>query len=139
MFSALQKKRLAHYLLAILIMSRDITVYVPDHFWDEFVKHRDKLARVTKLSTEEIEELVEILNEHTITVPKAEYGDYLKTAEETCMDLKDAPYVALALAIGGTLITGDKHLIEDASKIAPVITPGEMIALLKGRDKKGAL
>jgi len=132
-FSALQKKGITHYLLAMVVMSKDTIAYVPDHFWDEFAKHEDKIARATKLSKDEIREFVDLLREYATTVPKTEYSKYLETAKEVCRDKKDAPYVALALAVGGTLITGDKRLIEDARKIIPVLTPGEFLSLLKGQ------
>ena len=133
MFSALQKKGNTHYLLAMILLSRDLTTYVPDHFWNEFEKHYDKLARVTKLSRDEIREFVGTLREYTITVPKTEYSEYLEAAKDVCRDKKDVPYVALALAVGGTLITGDKRLAEDARKLVPVLTPREFLSLLKGK------
>jgi len=134
-FSALQKKGLAHELLALIVFSDSIIAIVPEYFWVEFEKHKEKLVRLSKLDEQDFEDMVEILRSEIISVPKEIYEKELETAKSICRDVKDAPYVALALHRDAPLVTGDRALREDASRAIKVYSPRELLEIVRGRKE----
>ena len=100
------------------MLSSKVTLYTPDWAIHELNKYFDnKIAkRVEKkgISREEIELIVLDVMQRLIVVPKALYIDKwdeaMKIAEQ--FDVKDTPFIALALKLDIPIWTGDKKMIE---------------------------
>ncbi len=86
------------------------------HFLEaELLKHRSKLRRLTKLSEDDLDEVIakatrNIRFIHEETIPATRFADAERLLEGN--DLKDAPFVALALHLDAQLWTGDKRLVK---------------------------
>ena len=81
----------------------------------EIRRHHSKLAKITKLSAEELDELeslvtqkIRFINENLLD------EDILEQAESLVKDIDpdDAPFLALAIQLNAKLWTGDKKLRE---------------------------
>lgn len=104
-------------------ISRTFEFLVPDYFWEELKRLHTKLVKITRLSHEEVEFLLEKIGEQIITIDREVYEDFLEEAKRICPDPKDVPYVALAMATATPILTGDKKLtreIKDKVKILPL-------------------
>ncbi|MFA4646320.1 PIN domain-containing protein [Pyrococcus kukulkanii] len=96
---------------------------MPDYFWEELKRLHAKLVKITRLSHEEVEFLLEKIGEQIITIDREVYEDFLEEAKRICPDPKDVPYVALAMATATPILAGDKKLtreIKDKVKILPL-------------------
>ncbi|NOZ77470.1 MAG: PIN domain-containing protein [Euryarchaeota archaeon] len=86
----------------------------PDFILEETRKHLKLISRKNSLSIKENEQFLTTLFKYVKTVKLDVYRDKLPEAEETMrrIDLKDAPYLALALALGADGIwTEDRHFL----------------------------
>ncbi len=105
-----------------LIESEDVVVYSPDwalyeinkYFGDVIVKKAEKKG----ISREELELLIMEAMEKIIVVPKAVYMDKFDIAYNIAknFDVKDTPFVALALKLKIPIWTNDKDFIKYAIK-----------------------
>ena len=51
-------------------------------------------------------------------------------ARSICLDPKDVPYVALAMATAPPLLTGDKKLIDGPGEKIKILTPNKAVRLV---------
>ena len=112
LFSALLYKRRIHDLL---FYNEDLQLYAPDLLYEEMLRHKEKIRRLTRLSSRETDILFnKILPRRVTIVPHEEYMNELKKAVQLLqqVDLSDTPFVALAMRLGVPLWTGDKRIIE---------------------------
>lgn len=129
-FSALYNQGSAQELFVKNHVSRTFEFLVPAYFWEELKRLRGKLIQITRLSSEEIDFLLEKIEEQIITVDIGVYRDFLPEAQKTCPDPKDIPYVALAMATATPLLTGDKKLIESLGEKIKILTLNEAVRLV---------
>ena len=105
-----------------LVLNSKVTLYTPDWAIHELNKYFDsKIAKRVEekgISGEEIELIVLDVMQRLIVVPKALYTDKwdeaMKIAEQ--FDVKDTPFIALALKLNIPIWTGDKKMIESGLK-----------------------
>ncbi|AMM54228.1 PIN domain-containing protein [Pyrococcus kukulkanii] len=120
-FSALHNRGTAQELFVKNHISRTFEFLVPDYFWEELKRLHTKLVKITRLSHEEVEFLLEKIREQIITIDREVYEDFLEEAKRICPNPKDVPYVALAMATATPILIGDKKLtIKDKVKILPL-------------------
>jgi len=101
-----------------LMLNSKVTLYTPDWATHELNKYFDnKIAKRVEekgISGEEIELIVLDVMQRLIVVPKALYTDEwdeaMKIADQ--FDVKDTPFIALALKLNIPIWTGDKKMIE---------------------------
>ena len=114
-------------------MFRSVRFLVPEFFWEELEKHSGRILELSRLKGDELEEMIEIVREQTVTVPKEIFEDRLEEAKRISPDPLDAPYVALALALNVPLVTGDKKLIRALPERGiKVITVRELYKMVVG-------
>jgi len=112
---------------------RTVRFLVPEFFWEELEKHFDRVLALSKLKRDELEEMLEIIREQTVTVPRELFKDELEDAKRVSPDPLNVPYVALALALGVPLVTGDKKLIRELPKRGiKVVTVRELYEIVVG-------
>ena len=100
-----------------LINSKNVVIYSPDwalneinmYFNDVIVKKAERKG----VSKEELEMLILEVMERIVVVPKAVYMEKFETAYEIArnFDVKDSPFVALALKLNIPIWTNDKDFI----------------------------
>lgn len=81
----------------------------------EIRRHRSKLEKITKLSTEELDELESLVTQKIRFINETLLDeDILEQAESLAEDIDpdDAPFLALAMQLNAKFWTGDKKLRE---------------------------
>ena len=90
-----------------------LRLYCPRFVFIELFKHKERIARTTELSQEDLLEcLYELLARiHFVEEGGIPIGTWME-ARRLCreVDPKDSPFVALTLHLGGRLWTGDDEL-----------------------------
>lgn len=102
-----------------IIFTDSYQLFSPNFVLIEILKHQNKLLKNSKLSSDELLELlhlltsrIEFISEKTISLTNK------KKAYEFCKDtdINDTPFVALSLELNAKLWTGDKKLKNKINK-----------------------
>ena len=86
--------------------------YLPEYALEEIDVHKTKISRLSGLSLDEIDIILNLLLENISIIPSQTIQPYLKKAERIIggIDPSDIPFVALALSIDNDGIwSSDKH------------------------------
>jgi len=86
--------------------------YFPEYALEEVEAHKKKISRLSRLSIDEIDIVLNLLLDNISIISAETVRPYLKEAEKIIggVDPKDIPFVALALATENEGIwTNDKH------------------------------
>jgi len=102
------------------------------YMYSEMDNNLDRLTSISKLSKEEILEVLEFIKGYVEIIPFKVFEDKAKEAVSISPDLKGAPYVALSLKFDCKIFSGDKGL----KKALPdkVLTPSEAWDFLLDKD-----
>jgi len=104
-FSALIGGRLTD-----LFLSSKLDLVAPELIFVEFLRNKEELIRRSKLSEEDFNILLTLLERRIKVIPFEEFEDLFSKAEELLGDhIKDAPYVALALKLKCPFWTYEKR------------------------------
>jgi len=131
-FSALYSKDAAYDVFAINRSRRIFEWVAPEYMFLELRKNTDKLLQASKLSRDEIENVLSFIEEELWIIPGDEFGEFVpKAAELLSEHKKDTPYLALALKLNCPIFSGDKKF----KKLSPVrvYNPRELLDILLGR------
>jgi putative PIN family toxin of toxin-antitoxin system len=96
-----------------LIFNEDIKLAAPNFIIIELFKHKEKIRKHSKLSEEEMLELMTAIADRISFFPVSNISkESFNKAVDICrnVDEKDIPYVALALELDASLMTGDAKL-----------------------------
>ena len=93
LFAALIKKDLT----SDLLVSDLFRLYAPEYIIKEFEKYRGYIKRKTERTDEEFDEALNIFRRRIELIPYEEIKPFIKKAREISPDIKDIPYIALAL------------------------------------------
>ena len=108
LISSLIKQSVTREILLLPFMK----FYLPEHALEEMEIHKTKINRLSGLSFDEIDILLNSLLDNISIVPAQTIRPYLKKAERIIggIDPGDIPFVALALAVENDGIwSNDKH------------------------------
>jgi len=103
----------ANSLFVQTLLDEDCKFIAPNFIFVEIFKYKDKILKHSKLSADELLEVLNKLLSNIQFLPnKFISPDNLEKAIELCkdIDLKDCVFVALTLEMGAVLWTGDKKL-----------------------------
>ena len=130
-FSALYGGDVSKSLFMLNHILREVTFLVPAYFWEELDEKRERLLKITKLKEEELNFVLRVIKSQTVEIPVEVFAEKLQEGEKLSPDPKDVPYVALAIALGVPLLTGDLKLRKGLEGKLKVYSPSELLALLK--------
>ena len=131
-FSALYSKGLAYEVFAINRICKFFDFVTLEFLFFELGKRMDKLLLKSKLSKEEIAEILGFLKEEIEIMPAEEFGEFVPKAKQILeKHPKDVPYLALALALNCEIFSGDKKLKELSH--VKVFSPRELMDILSKR------
>lgn len=106
LFAALIKDSYSYRLL----FSDKFRLFVPEHIFTEFEKHREEVLKKTERTDEEFFHLLEILKRRITLVSFEELTKYVEEAEKLTPDSDDMAYFALALKLKCAIWSNDKKL-----------------------------
>ncbi len=96
-----------------VLLESNMVFYAPNFLITEIYNHKEKLIKNSKLNESEFYLYFNGIIEHVKFVPSDFIGiDSRQSAYDLCkdVDIKDTPFVALAIELGIKLWTGDKKL-----------------------------
>lgn len=96
-----------------ILFESNMTLYSPNFLITEIYKHKDKLLKSSKLTDSEFYLYFNGIIERIKFIPTDFIGkDSRQKAYDLCkdIDIKDMPFVALAIELGIPIWTGDKKL-----------------------------
>ena len=98
----------------------------PEFLFSEIKKKFGKILEETKLSKEELSEAISFIKEQVEFIPSSEFLD--KLPEAIKINLKDSPYLALALKLDCPIFSGDKKLKEQS--LVKILSPRQLLDIL---------
>lgn len=93
-----------------LLFADHLHLYAPEFIFIEFEKHKEEILQKTKRTTEEFEQLIEILKRRIKLIPLDEFTTFIEKAEQISPDPNDVIYFALALKLHAPIWSNDKEL-----------------------------
>jgi predicted nucleic acid-binding protein len=102
------------------LFDENLTFYAPNFLITEFYKHKEKLLKYSKLNEEEFFEYFSgIINRINFVPIDSIKTESRKIAYNYCkgIDVKDTPFVALAIELKLPIWTGDKKLKEGLKEL----------------------
>jgi predicted nucleic acid-binding protein len=100
----------------------------PEFLFSELGKSLDKLLLQSKLTKEELANTFSFIKKAIDIIPSSEFLDKLPEAIE--LNFKDSPYLALALKLNCSILSGDKELKEQTK--VKILSPSEALLLIYG-------
>lgn len=113
-----------------IIFSTDITLYAPEYLFEEFAEHRLRIEKLSGLSANEFDSLLEKLKLVIKPVPKEQFEKFLIDAHKIVPAEGDTEYVALSLSMKALPIwSNDMHFKKQSA--IKVFNTAELVAHLK--------
>src|SRR3989338_4248461 len=114
---------------AKLLFEKNIQLYSPDFFSEEYLKYINYLQEKTKRTREELIQILHILQDIIVIIPEEEYEDYIEKAKTISPDNGDSIYFALAMKLKCPIWSNDKKLKEQDE--VSIISTTELMQLLR--------
>jgi putative PIN family toxin of toxin-antitoxin system len=82
-----------------ILMNSDIEFIAPEYTFTEIIKHADLIKKKSKLTSKDLQYVMDMLFSRITVYPKEEYADCYMQAKEIMknIDPDDAPFMALAM------------------------------------------
>jgi len=115
-----------------ILLLPSMKFYLPEYALEEIEAHKMKISRLSRLSTDEIDILLNLLLENISIIPRQTIQPYLSEAEVIIgrIDPNDIPFLALALATENDgLWSNDRHF--EAIKQIKIWKTSDLLKYLK--------
>ena len=115
-----------------ILLLPSMKFYLPEYALEEIEAHKMKISRLSRLSTDEIDILLNLLLENISIIPSQTIQPYLSEAEVMIgrIDPNDIPFLALALATQNDGIwSNDRHF--EAIKQLKIWKTSDLLKYLK--------
>jgi predicted nucleic acid-binding protein len=113
-----------------IIFSDLVTLYAPDHMFEEFEEHKSRVKELSGLSLKELNALFDKLKSRIVSVPREEFERFLRQANVLVLDKDDTAYIALSLAKNKMPIwSNDPHF--RVQSVIKVFTTSELAKHIK--------
>jgi predicted nucleic acid-binding protein len=93
-----------------LMLHEDIHLYAPEYLLEEFEKYKELIKGKTNRNDSEFRFALDIFQRRIKLVPHKEIKSLVKNARAISPDIKDIPYVALAMKLQIAIWSNDKNL-----------------------------
>jgi len=130
-FSAVYSKGMTYDVFSINRVNGLFDWVAPEFLFFELGKRTDKLLLKSRLSKQEMAEILGFLKEEIEIIPAEEFSGFIPEARRILEEHpKDVPYLALALRLDCPIFSGDKVL----KRLSPVrvFSPRELLDPLRG-------
>lgn len=113
-----------------LIFAEFVELYCPEPLFKEVEEHKSKIKFLSKLSSNDLELLLDKLKTRIKPFPRSKYKEFLIQANSLVSDKDDTEYLALSLALNKCSIwSNDPHFKQQS--IVRVFTTKELVEFLK--------
>ena len=112
-----------------LLFREDFHLHAPDYLFSEFEKYREYLKKKTRRSNDDFDELLEVLRRRILLIPIEEIQPHVEEAIKISPDVKDVPYIALALKQHIPIWSNDKALKREQDSVI-VLNTGQIRDIL---------
>ncbi|MBI2045525.1 hypothetical protein HYT23_05705 [Candidatus Pacearchaeota archaeon] len=126
-FSALVKKGNSFEVFENNKLFNKFEFIAPEFMASELDKKRDRLLSKTHLSKDELNDSLEFIKKQITFIPSSEFLEKLSEVLE--LNLKDAPYLALALKYNCGIFSGDKGLKKQTK--VKILSPRELLDIFE--------
>ncbi len=122
-----------------IILSDIFDLYAPEFLFTEIKKYEEIILKKTGLSKTNFNLLLLLIQSHIAVIPFEEFSDFLKDAENIMVDIdiKDSPFLALALKLNISIWSNDNHLKEQ-TRVETYATAEIISNFMKEFDKEKA-
>ncbi len=111
-----------------IILSQKFIFITPDYTLEEIQKYKEHILEKAGMSDQDFEIILSIIFERVKIVNKEEYQNQIEVSKSILTDIKDAPFIALAISSKVDAIrTEDKHFLNQ--KKVNVFKTEDMIKL----------
>ncbi|MDO8508140.1 MAG: PIN domain-containing protein [Nanoarchaeota archaeon] len=118
-----------------LIFSKVLDLFAPEYLLEELMKHETRIVKLSGLSSDEFNEILNEIKKSIIVVPKENFDMLLEKAKFLIRDENDIEYIALSLSKDNIPIwSNDPHFKEQL--IIKVFTTSELVDHLKKKGYK---
>ncbi|MHA2431414.1 MAG: PIN domain-containing protein, partial [Promethearchaeota archaeon] len=111
-----------------LLLKREFHLFAPEFIFEEFEKYRDYLKKKTDRLDEDFDHLIEVFKRNTDLISKEDLQSHIEEAESISPDIKDVPYIAIALKLNIPIWSNDKALKKKLNEIT-VYSTDDLFAL----------
>ena len=127
LFSALIKDSITRR----IILDYEDQFLFPSYIFEEMEKHKDELLTKSKMKQKDFEDLLRLLLQKVIIIPKEVLIHYKNDAYQIIKDIDpdDIIFIACAIAYSDAIIWSDDKKLKQQSKVR-IINTNEMYSLL---------
>lgn len=109
--SCLLRRGVPYKVFSLNSLFKKFELIAPEFLWVEVEKHWKEILKETKLSVEEVREVIGFLKSKIDIIPAVQFLELLPKAKQILpKHTKDALYLALALKFSCPIFSGDKKL-----------------------------
>ena len=112
---------------AELMLHDDIHLYAPEYLIEEFEGYREVIKKKTNRSDNEFDISVDVFQRRIKLIPHEEIKPFAEKGKAISPDIKDVPYVALALKLHIDIWSNDKALKEKQKEVTVYSTSDLMM------------
>jgi predicted nucleic acid-binding protein len=87
-------------------------LFSPEFLLEEFAKYEGEIRAKTHRDARDFEEVLATFRNRLTFIAKADAANFLEDAKKISPDPKDVPYLAVAMKLGISIWSNDKHLKE---------------------------
>ena len=113
-----------------IMFSDNMHLYTPEFIFTEFEKYKELLKSKTKRTYSDFENLMDLFQRRIAIIPLEEIKAFVGNAKKISPDVKDIPYVALALKLNASIWSNDKAL-KEKQDLVKVYSTEDLIKILK--------
>lgn len=111
-----------------LLFKNSLHLYAPEFIFTEFEKYRKVIKEKTERTDEEFDRLLQTFERRISLIPMEEITPFIEKAKRISPDVKDVPYVALALKMNISIWSNDKKL-KEKQDVVTVYSTDEIIKI----------
>ncbi len=112
-----------------ILLNEKFNFITPDYTISEILKYKNEVINKAKITNKEFELLLSILFEKIRIIPKLEYKNSIKESINLIKDIKDIPFMALAISSKADGIWSDDTDFKTQNKIK-IFTTKDMIQII---------
>ena len=129
LFSFFRENPVRDIIINYTLLGMDL--FTPSNAIDELYENKEEICKYAKLNENDVGNLLNEISNFVNVVPLDFYIESSEYAKKISPDIKDSPFFALALKIGGSIWSNEPRLKKQS--IIRVYSTKDLIKMIKGR------